>query len=95
MDDRSGDPIGRGFEWAGRVFAAVAMMCLPGLAGQWLDERWQIHGLAVVGFALGLVGSMAYLIAATRAMDRDQKRSVDGDKSEVKGPSAAERDRDR
>jgi hypothetical protein len=52
--------------WVARIFAAALMMFLPGLGGQWLDQHWGTRFLGLVGFAVGLVGGVAYLIAATR-----------------------------
>jgi len=62
-------------QWVARVFAAAMMMTLPGLAGQWLDKRLGTHFIVLIGFALGLVGSMAYLIAVTRASSAARTKS--------------------
>lgn len=67
MARRAENPIALAYKWVARVFAVVVMMFVPGLAGKWLDERWGTGFLAMAGFGLGLVGGMAYLIAATRA----------------------------
>lgn len=53
-------------------------MCAPGLAGQWLDRRWETGFLAILGFAVGLVGSMAYLIAATKSLSAKRDRRREG-----------------
>ena len=79
MAGRPVNPLALGFEWAARVFAAVAMMCLPGLGGQWLDKRWGTGFLALSGFAIGLVGGMAYLIRATQSLDRQRKSRPNND----------------
>lgn len=62
-------------EWVARVFASAVMMCAPGLGGLWLDHRLGTSFLGPVGFVVGLVGAMAYLIAATRAAERMRRAS--------------------
>ena len=62
-------------EWVARIFAAALMMVLPGLGGQWLDRLWGTGFIGLAGFALGLVGGMMYLIAATKAADAERKRA--------------------
>jgi hypothetical protein len=75
MSEDPGDALARGFEWAGRILAAALMMCAPGIGGTWLDRRWGTSWLALLGFAVGLVGSMAYLIAATKSLSERKKSS--------------------
>jgi hypothetical protein len=67
--------------WVARIFAAALMMFLPGLGGQWLDRRWGTGFLGPVGFVLGLVGGMMFLIAATRSAEQERrsKRTRDAD----------------
>jgi hypothetical protein len=62
-------------EWVARIFAAALMMCLPGIGGQWLDQLWGTNFIGLAGFAIGLVGGMMYLIAATKATDAKRKRA--------------------
>ena len=67
-------------EWVARIFAAALMMCLPGFGGQWLDRLWGTSFIGLAGFAIGLVGGMMYLIAATKtaatkANDARRKRT--------------------
>lgn len=69
-NDRS--PLAVGTEWASRVFAVVVVMVGPGLAGNWLDQRWGTKFLALVGFALGLTGGVAYLIGMSRPKRGDE-----------------------
>jgi hypothetical protein len=49
-----------------RIFATTLMMVAPGLGGQWLDGRWETRVFGPVGFVVGLVVGVAYLIAVTR-----------------------------
>jgi hypothetical protein len=59
-------------QWVARIFAAALMMFLPGIGGQWLDDRLGTSFLGPVGFVIGLIGGMAYLVSATKA-DAHQK----------------------
>lgn len=52
--------------WVSIVTTSVALMVLPGLGGQWLDHRLGTRFLALLGFALGLVAGIAYLLFALR-----------------------------
>ncbi len=53
-------------QWVSRIMAAGMMMVLPGLAGQWLDGRLGTGFIVLIGFAVGLTWSIAYLIAITK-----------------------------
>ena len=89
MASHSVTPMAAAMQWVGRIFGAALMMCLPGLGGQWLDRRLGTNFIVLVGFAVGLAASMAYLIAATRqaearrkaARERgDDREKIDGDR---------------
>jgi hypothetical protein len=69
-------PMAAAMQWVARIFAAAFMMFLPGLGGQWLDKRWGTHFLGLVGFAVGLVGGVVYLISATRQADAARRRGT-------------------
>lgn len=58
-------------EWVSRITAAAAMMVLPGLGGQWLDDRWGTGFLGLLGFAVGLVMGVGYLLLITRVKPSD------------------------
>lgn len=60
-------PLAKGMEWAYRIFAVVAVMVGPGLGGQWLDDRFGTHFLALLGFAIGLTLGISCLIVMTRS----------------------------
>ena len=70
-------------QWVARIFAAAIVMTLPGLGGRHLDQRWGTTWIGAVGFVLGLVGGMAYLIVATRSAE-------DSSKPTRRGPSEAD-----
>ncbi len=74
MAERPGDPMGVAMQWVARIFAAAMMMFLPGVGGQWLDRHWGTGFIGPAGFVLGLIGGMAYLIAATRSEDAQRKK---------------------
>lgn len=59
-------PMAVAMQWVARIMAAGLMMFLPGLAGQWVDERLGTGFVTLLGFALGLTWSMAYLLAITK-----------------------------
>lgn len=66
----SGDPrppLAVAMEWVSQVTTVVAEMVLPGLAGQWLDRRWGLKFLGLIGFGLGLTVGISHLLAMTRA----------------------------
>jgi hypothetical protein len=77
MADEPVHPMAAAMQWVGRVFAASLTMVLPGLGGRWLDARWGTRFLGAVGFGLGLVGGMAYLIAITRQTQVARRRDAD------------------
>jgi hypothetical protein len=62
-------PMGVAMQWVARIFAAAMMMILPGLAGLWLDDKFGVGFIGLIGFGFGLVGGMIYLISATRATE--------------------------
>ncbi|NOY40345.1 MAG: hypothetical protein GXP26_00725 [Planctomycetes bacterium] len=72
-EPNSPHPMAAAMQWVARIMAAGMMMVLPGLAGQWLDQRLQTSFLVLVGFAVGLTSSMAYLLAITKANNREDK----------------------
>ncbi|RIK80673.1 MAG: hypothetical protein DCC67_09085 [Planctomycetota bacterium] len=63
-------------QWVARIFAAALMMSAPGVGGLWLDHRWGTAFIGPVGFVVGLVGGMAYLIAATRQAESRRHRGA-------------------
>ena len=86
MVERPVDPMAAAMQWVSRIFAAAMMMVLPGVAGFWLDQKLGVGFIGLVGFAFGLVGGMAYLIAATRS--KSAKRRTDKSPPEVDPPHA-------
>ena len=70
---QQGSPLAAAFEWVARIMAAAVMMVLPGLFGQWLDERFGLSVLAWVGLAIGITLGMVYLINQTRQADARNK----------------------
>jgi hypothetical protein len=67
-------PVARAYHWVSIVTTAVAFMVLPGLGGQWLDGQWGTRFLALLGFSLGLVGGVGYLLLALSAEESRRAR---------------------
>jgi hypothetical protein len=82
-------------EWVSQITTVVAVMVLPGLAGQWLDDRWGTGFLALVGFALGLTVGIWHLITMTRPRGRGTPTIRLGSENGTDDPpnSAAESDK--
>jgi hypothetical protein len=72
--ERPDHPMAAAMQWVARIFAAALMMSLPGVGGQWLDAKWGTGFIGPIGFVLGLIGGMMYLIAATKSADAERKR---------------------
>jgi hypothetical protein len=56
-------------------------MVLPGIAGQWLDERWGTKFLTPLGFVFGLTAGFYHLLAMTGVIKRRRSR---GDRKDNK-----------
>lgn len=63
----SGSPIGEALVWAYRIMAVAVAMCVPVVAGNWLDHRWGTSVWGPVGLVVGFTGGLAALVRATRA----------------------------
>ncbi len=62
-------------EWSTAIMTISLEMVLPGLAGSWLDERWNTRPwLTVFGMAAGGALGMWQLIRLTRPKDGSPKR---------------------
>lgn len=70
---QTGSPLAAAMQWVARIMAAAVMMILPGLFGQWLDERFGVSVLALLGFAAGIALGMYYLIIQTQQADARRK----------------------
>lgn len=71
MAEQPGEAIASALQWVSRIFAVVMLMCLPGLAGQWLDRRFGTNFLGAVGFVGGLVlGMWSLIVMANASSDR-------------------------
>jgi hypothetical protein len=58
--------VAKAYYWVSVVTTSVGLMVLPGLGGHWLDSRYGTRFLGLLGFAGGLVGGVAYLLAALK-----------------------------
>jgi hypothetical protein len=82
MNQPSGDhrpPLAVAMQWISQITTIVMEMVLPGLAGQWLDNRWGTGFIALLGFGVGIAVAITHLIAISKQMSKgraDQGRSV-------------------
>lgn len=56
----------RAIEWTGRIMGVALVMVLPGLGGQWLDNRLGTNFFALAGFAFGLIAGISGLLVMTK-----------------------------
>ena len=68
-------PLAVGSEWAARITTIAIMMVLPGIFGQWLDERWETQFLGMGGFIFGNVAGIWYLLKMTGAEPTSTNRN--------------------
>lgn len=83
-------PLALATEWVARITTVSLEMVLPGLAGQWLDDRWGTRFLGLVGFGLGLTGGIWHLLVMTGSVGKTrppQKPSQPDKSSDDKGNS--------
>lgn len=71
------NPMAIALEWVARIIAIGFEMVLPGLAGQWLDQRFGTSYLAIGGFVFGVVAGIWHLIVMTRPPSRPHKSGQD------------------
>jgi hypothetical protein len=57
-----GSPIGVALGWVSKITAVGLAMCLPAVAGAWLDERFGTRFLAASGLVLGFVAGLSWLV---------------------------------
>jgi Putative F0F1-ATPase subunit Ca2+/Mg2+ transporter len=68
-DDRS--QTAKAYQWASRIMIVALEMVLPGLAGNWVDQRLGTKILfTLLGFAGGCTAAVMHLIRMTRADER-------------------------
>lgn len=66
------DNVASAMDLTARVAAAVVAMVGPGLAGQWLDQRWGTGFLALLGFLFGIPFGVYYLLETSRSVSRQR-----------------------
>lgn len=69
------------FDVVSRVGAAVGVMVVPGLLGQWLDRKWGTGYLALLGFLLGIPCGIYYLMEVSGALPYRRGRSSQKNKT--------------
>jgi hypothetical protein len=78
-------------EWASRITTVALEMVLPGLAGLWLDARWDLRFLGPSGFALGMAVGIWHLLRMTAAAD--ERRGKDDRAAHFTPRSSSSHDR--
>ena len=58
-----GSPMALAAEWVARIIAISLLMFLPGVGGNWVDDRLGTKIFALVGFGFGLCAGLAVLLA--------------------------------
>jgi hypothetical protein len=62
-------------QWAARITAVALEMVLPGVAGQWLDDRLGTSFFALMGFAVGVPAGVWHLLVMTKASTQKKQKS--------------------
>jgi hypothetical protein len=81
---RPQSPLADALQWVARMTSAALMMVLPGLFGQWVDHTLGTSWFALLGFGVGIAGSLVYLLAVTSTLSRHK----DGSQDQNNGDSA-------
>jgi len=66
-------PMAVAVEWVAKITTISFEFFLPGLAGQWADQRWGTNFLGLLGFAIGLTMGLWHLLLMTKS-ERPSKR---------------------
>jgi len=69
-------------EWVSRITVIALEMVLPGIVGQWLDKRYGLNFLALIGFAFGLTAGMWHLLVMTKAVPTKKTTKSDDTQKE-------------
>ncbi|MCA9234193.1 MAG: hypothetical protein KDA44_01895 [Planctomycetales bacterium] len=77
MDEQGARAIATAMSWVARIFAVVALMALPAVAGSYLDHRWETRWMTPTGAAFGLVTGVSYLLVITRTRPSDPRNRDD------------------
>jgi hypothetical protein len=82
MPHRGPHPVALAIEWVAKITTVGLEMVLPGIFGQWLDERWGTRFLGLAGFALGITVGIWHLLRMT---PRNPPRSRQADRHDSSG----------
>ncbi len=77
--------------WVSRITAVALMMVLPGLGGWWLDRWLGVAFFSVLGFGLGLLVGLGYLVALSASERGNSRGPTDRTGSDSK-PSGGNRE---
>jgi hypothetical protein len=59
-------PLAKAMEWVARITTVAVMMVMPGVGGWWLDGRLGTTYFVAIGFGLGLVMGLVFLLRVVR-----------------------------
>lgn len=79
-------PMAVAMEWVSRITTISLEMVLPGIFGQWLDQKWGTSFLALVGFALGITTAIWHLLAISKESQRGSRRPSSSHETNTKRP---------
>ena len=65
-------PMAVAVEWVAKITTIAFEFFLPGLAGQWADQRWGTKFLGLFGLTIGLVLGLWHLLKMTRTDGRNK-----------------------
>lgn len=76
-------PMALAIEWVAKITTVGLEMVIPGIFGQWLDQRWGTQFLGLAGFALGVtVGIWHLLRMSPKAKTRRPRKPDPRDSSD-------------
>lgn len=68
-------PFALAMEWVAKITLVAFEFFLPGLFGQWLDQRLGTQFLSLAGFAFGLAFGLWHLLQMTRDDPHDRSQA--------------------
>ena len=80
-------PMALALEWVSRILVVTVEMVGPGLLGQWLDDRWGVSFLGLLGFAIGIPLGLVHLLVMTRQQNSASRSSRSQSSSHEKDQS--------
>jgi hypothetical protein len=60
------NPMAEAMAWVSKITTVGLEMVIPGILGSWLDNRFELHFLGLLGFLIGVPLAMWHLILMTK-----------------------------